>query len=213
MIHKKARGCSNFYMLLSFEDKKDGWDSACMERDLTDFDPNYIFDRDEFFSAVKKIINLNYFNRIKQFMIRLFRNNLFLGNKTKNMQKNTIVNCFACGRHPENRTEVMLNCARSNNILQFLIRILKKAGKLSYGCKINMFLFESYPINSIENISLMFTWKHIYNSKYSNDSLLCVPYAFAFKNLISVITHMSLPLTLTAMDILKILVHELKTKT
>ena len=83
----------------------------------------------------------------------------------------------------------------------------KKAGKLSYGCKINMFLFENYPI------FLMFTWKHIYNSKYSNDSLLCVPYAFTFKNLISVITHMSLPLTLTAMDILKILDHELKTKT
>ena len=82
MVHKKARGCSNFYMLLSFEDKKDGWDNACrsMEQDLTDFDPNYIFDRDEFFSAVKKIINLNYFNRIKRFMIRLFRNNLFLGN-------------------------------------------------------------------------------------------------------------------------------------
>ena len=107
----------------------------------------------------------------------------------------------------------MLNCACSNSILQFLIRILKKAGKLSYGCKINMFLFENYPINSIENISLMFTWKHIYNSKYSNDSLLCVPYAFVFKILIAVITHMSLPLTLTAMDILNILDHELKPKT
>ena len=75
-----------------------------------------------------------------------------------------------------------------------------------------MFLFKNYPINSIENISLMFTWKHIYNSKYSNDSLLCIPYAFAFRNLIAVITHMSLPVTLTAKYILKILDLELKTK-
>ena len=29
IVHKKARGCSNFYMLLSFEDRKEGWDSAC----------------------------------------------------------------------------------------------------------------------------------------------------------------------------------------
>ena len=35
IIHKKARGCSTFYKLLSYEDKKDGWDSASrsMERD------------------------------------------------------------------------------------------------------------------------------------------------------------------------------------
>ena len=150
-----------------------------MERDLTDFDPNYIFDRDEFFLMVKKVMSLDYFNRIKQFMIRLFRNNLFLGNKYNSMQKGAIVNCFVCGNHPEKHKEVM-------------------------------FLFKNYPINSIDNISLMFTWKHIYNFKYGNDSLLCIPYAFAFKSLIAIITHMSLPLTLTARDILKILDFELK---
>ena len=88
-----------------------------MERDLTDFDPNYVFEMDEFLSNVKKIINLNFFNRIKQFMIRLYRNSLFLGNKSKNMQKSAIVNCFSCGNHNENRVEIMLNCSRSNNIL------------------------------------------------------------------------------------------------
>ena len=126
------------------------------------------------------------------------------------MQKGATVNCFACGNHLENHIEVMLNCARSNNISQFLIRIFKKAGKLSNGCKIDMFLLKNYSINSIENISLMFTWEHIYNSRYSNDSLLCIPYAFAFRSFIAVITHTSLPLTLTAKDILKILDLELK---
>ena len=56
IIHKKAKGCSYFYKLLTSNDKKDGWDSASrsMERDLTDLDPNYIFDRDVFFLIVKK---------------------------------------------------------------------------------------------------------------------------------------------------------------
>ena len=159
---------------------------------------------------VERIMSLNYFNRIKQFMIRLFQNNLYLGNKSNNKQKSVITNCFTCGNHPENCVEVMLNCARSNSILQFLIIVLKKVGRLGNGCKINMFLFKNYPVNSIENISLMFTWKYIYNSKYCNETLLCILFAFSYRSLIAIITHMSLPLTLTARDILKILDFELK---
>ena len=56
IVHRKAKGCSNFYNLLSFHDKKDGWDGACcsMERALTDFDPNYIFKGKSFFCWLKK---------------------------------------------------------------------------------------------------------------------------------------------------------------
>ena len=45
IVHRKAKGCSSFYKLLSFHDKKDVWESACcsMECDLTNLDPNYIF--------------------------------------------------------------------------------------------------------------------------------------------------------------------------
>ena len=157
-------------------------------------------------------MSLNYFNRIKQFMIRLFQNDLYLGNKSNNKQKKRNNKLFGCGNHPENSVEVMLNCARSNSILQFLIRVLKKAGRLQNACHIYMFLFENYPINSIENISLMFTWKHIYNSKYCNETLLWIPFAFAYRSLIAIITNMSLPLTLTAKDILTILDIELKMK-
>ena len=160
-----------------------------MERDLTDFDPNYVFEMDEFYSNVKKIMNLNFFNRIKQFMIRLYRNNLFLGNKSKNGQKNGITTCFACNNHPENRS-------RSNKILQFLVRVLKKARILNKRCQIDMFIFKTYPINSIENIALRFTSEHIYNSKFSNKTLLCVPYAYALKRLVSDITLTGLPLNI-----------------
>ena len=89
IVHKKAKGCSSFYRLLNFDEKKDGWDKACrgMERDLFDFNPSYCFDSETFYANVKKIVNLNYFNRIKQFMIRLYRNNLFLGDKGKKAQQ------------------------------------------------------------------------------------------------------------------------------
>ena len=81
IMHKKANGCSHFYKMLSTHDRKDGWDGPCnkMEIDLTNFDPDYEFDRENFFNNVNKIMSIIYFNRIKQFMIRLYRNNLFFG--------------------------------------------------------------------------------------------------------------------------------------
>ena len=56
----------------------------------------------------------------------------------------------------------------------------------------------------------MFTWKHIYNSKYNNVSLLGIPYAYAYRVLITITTHMSLPLSLMAKDIHEIVDFELK---
>ena len=89
--------------------------------------------------------------------------------------------------------------------------VLRKAGILNNGCQIDMFIFKGYPINSVENIVLMFTWKHIYNSKFTSETLLCVPYAYALKFLFSVFTLMSLPQSFIAKEVLKILELELKT--
>ena len=212
IVHRKAKGCSNFYKLLSFEDKKDGWEAACrgMERDLLDFDPNYNFEPQTFYENVKKIMDLDYFNRIKQFMLRLYRNNFFLGNKGKKTDRNDIVKCFLCGNHIENRMETLLNCSRSNTILQFLIRILRKAGILSRGCQIDMYVFKGYPINSAENISLMYTWKYIYNSKFNNEVLLCVPFTYALTSQFSVFSLMGLPQSLIAREVRQVLEAELK---
>ena len=135
---------------------------------------------------------------------------MFLGDEGKKAQKSDIVKCFLCGNHPENRMETFFNCSRSNTILQFLIRVLRKTGILRNGCQIEMFSFKEYPINSAENIALMFTWKFIYNSKFSNETLLCVPYTYALKFLFSVFTLMGLPQSLTAKDVLRVLEVELK---
>ena len=51
IVHKKARGCSHFYKLLSAHDKNYSWDAPCigMERDLVDFEPDYDFEQEIFF--------------------------------------------------------------------------------------------------------------------------------------------------------------------
>ena len=180
-----------------------------MERDLLDFDPNSNFNSQTFYENIKKLLSLNYFNRIKQFMLRLYRNNLFLGNKGKKSDSNEIVKCFSCGDHIENRMETLLNCSRSNSILQYLIRILRKAWILNRGCQIEMFIFKEYTISSAENISLMYTWKYIYNSKFNNEALLGVPFTYALRSQFLVFSLMGLPQSLIAKEVLHVLETEL----
>ena len=106
--------------------------------------------------------------------------------------------------------ETLLYCSRSNTILQYLIRILKKARILSRGCQIDMFVFKGYPINSAENISLMYTWKYIYNSKFNDEALLCVPFTYALKSQFSFFSLMGLPQSLIAREVLQVLESELR---
>ena len=91
-----------------------------------------------------------------------------------------------------------------------MIKILKKAGCLTNGCKIDMFLFDKYPVNSIENITLMFTWKFIYDNKFTDWPLKERPYMRAYTGLVAVIIHMSIPMSLMAKNIINILNDEPK---
>ena len=72
------------------------------------------------------------------------------------------------------------------------------------------FLFYRYPFSSIENITLMFTWKFIYNNKFTDCPLKERPYLRAYEGLVAVIIHISMPISLLAGNIMKILIDELK---
>ena len=48
-----------------------------------------------------------------------------------------------------------MGCEIVENLLQFLIRILKKAGWLENGNRMSLFVFADYNFNPIENISLV----------------------------------------------------------
>ena len=66
-----------------------------------------------------------------------------------------------------------------------------------------------YPVNSIEHVTLMFTWKFIYNKKFLDQSLNEKSYLRAYIGLVTIIVHMSIPISLWAMNIEKILTAEL----
>ena len=141
-------------------------------------------------------------------MISLYRNNLYLGYKSGNKTSPTV--CYARNNHRESRVELLLNCDITSKILQLMIRIIRKAGCLSNGCKIDMFLFDRYPVSSIENITLMFTWKFIYNSKFTDCPLKERTYLGAYKGLVAIIIHMIIPISLMPKNIMNILIDEFK---
>ena len=143
-------------------------------------------------------------------MIRLYRNNLFLDHNYENKNNISSSKCYACDNHRESTVELILNCNTTNKLLQLMIRILKKAGCLANGCKLDMFLFERYPVDSIENITLMFTWKFIYNSKFTGCPLSVRPYMIAYEGLVAVIIHMSISISLIAKNIISMLKSELQ---
>ena len=59
-------------------------------------------------------------------------------------------------------------CLSTISILNFLTRILLKARYLNNGTIVELFIFKDYPIDSMENISLIFLWKFMYTEKLSN---------------------------------------------
>ena len=73
-----------------------------------------------------------------------------------------------------------------------------------------MFLFDRYPVSSIENITLLFTWKFIYNNNFTDYPLKERPYLRAHEGLVPVIIHMSILISLLAKNIINILMDELK---
>ena len=99
-----------------------------------------------FYENVQKILRLDNFNKLKEFIIRLYRNNLFLNNRGH-------------------------NC----------------------------------PIDSIENISLIFLWKFMYTEKFSNGIPNKKAFAHSYKRLISVVAEMHISNLLGASEIVKIL--------
>ena len=90
-----------------------------------------------------------------------------------------------------------------------MIRILKKAGCLSNGCKVDMFLFKRYPIDSMENLTLMFTLKYMYNSKFNGQPFTEKAFLLSYMGFTALIIRMSIPISLWAMNVNKILVKEL----
>ena len=121
-----------------------------------------------------------FLNRQKQFMMKLLRNNLYLGKRACKVKNPVESLCFLCNDHRETRTLLFLGCDNVKKQVQFLTRVLKKAGFLQNGNIIGLFIFKNYDFNSIENIALVTLWKFIYNTKFNSGILQGLLFVFWF---------------------------------
>ena len=112
-------------------------------------------------TRVKQVNKTQYFNRLKQFYLRLMRNNLYLG---KNSHTNN--SCFICDKHPERRFPVMFTCEPVKILTAKVIQILKNAGLLRLGDNIEMFLFSEYDFDTVENLVLITLWDYLYKLRF-----------------------------------------------
>ena len=141
LVTKKKKGCSTYYALLNVNAKKDGW-VRCgikLEVDFTEENIDWGYDDDEVLKIVMQVLRTPYLNRLKQFFIRLLRNNLFLGKKSKKIANSDPNWCFICKKHPEKRVPLFYFCKKVQSLVQYLIKILKRAGRLGAGHSIEIF--------------------------------------------------------------------------
>ena len=112
---------------------------------------------------VKQVNKTPYLNRLKQFFLRLLRNNLFFG-KTKYTLSN---DCVICGKHPEKRIPALMVCEVTTSLVECLSHFLCEANLLIQGKQIECFLYKCYKFNSVENISLVILWDFMYKARFT----------------------------------------------
>ena len=105
-----------------------------------DCDTQHIID------TVQQVNRTPYLNRLKQFFLRLLRNNLFFG-KTK---YNISPTCVVCGKHPEKRIPALMICEVTVSLVKRLTHLLKEANLLSLDESIERFLYKAYKFNTVK---------------------------------------------------------------
>ena len=164
---------------------------------MTEYTNDENYENDKYMDYVKQILKMPYLNRLRQFLLRLLRNNLLLGNRSKSEKTLENDNCYICNNHRETRTGLFLGCTVVRERKNYLIRVLKKAGFLKKGTQIDLFFFENYKINSIENITLSILWKYTYDNKYNEEIFQNIPFSIWLKKSVSSLSALH---TLLALD-------------
>ena len=163
IITKRKRGSSFFYSLLNSHAKRDGWAqcSTKLESDALDLGLTWSCSEHDVVTRVKQVNRTRYFNRLKQFYLRLMRNNLYLGkiSNAKNLW-------FIFEKHPKRRFPVMFTCEPVRDLTAKVIQILKSAGLLRLGDNIEMFLFSEYTFDTLENWVPFTLWDYLYKLRF-----------------------------------------------
>ena len=109
---------------------------------MANFKNDVHYENDDYMRFVKEILKMPYLNRLKQFLLRLLRNNLFLGKRTGKNINPEESKCYICGEHKESRVLLFLGCKSVQKNTEFLKRVFKKAGLLRKGCEMSLFFLK-----------------------------------------------------------------------
>ena len=110
---------------------------------MADLKNDLHYENNDYMRFVKEILKMPYLNRLKQFLLRLLRNNLFLGKRIGKNLSPEESKCYICGEHKESRVLLLLGCKKVQESTEFLKRVLKKAGLLKRGCEMSLFFLKN----------------------------------------------------------------------
>ena len=119
IIFKSKSGCAYYYSLLIHKKNKTLlWENSrlSLERDWEKHNINVTIEIQEFEKVIKSILNIKHHNYLKQFMIKLFRNNLYFKNVTAKFT-NSGTKCFSCKTDDEDRIH-FFQCEKHSNIIK-----------------------------------------------------------------------------------------------
>ena len=101
--------------------------------------------------------------------------------------------CSNLGLWPETRMHFFFSCPKTNEIVNLLEKILRKAGFLkNWKTRFPYFIYTNYKINTIENLILIYSLKFNYECKFDEikpnlifiELIWCtwVPYMLLWRN-------------------------------
>ena len=141
IVFKTKSGCSYYYSLLNFKSNKTLlWEKSrlSLERDWEKHNIHLTIQIGDFEEIIKTILSMKHHNYLKQFLLKLFRNNLYFKNVTSKFTDSGL-QCHSCKNEEENRAHFFL-CKIHNEILQKLFKCFINLNILKKHLKCHLFL-------------------------------------------------------------------------
>ena len=126
---------------------------------------NKAIDINQYENIIKSVLKMKHHDCLKQFMVKLFRNNLYFKNVTLKFSDSGII-CNSCKESPENRPHFFL-CKIHSEIIQKLFSCFVNLHLLKTAPSITPYFYNStISINHPTNLIFISTIKYMYNLRY-----------------------------------------------
>ena len=171
-------------------------------------DLNFSIDKEIFSDSIKDILRIKHFYKLKEFVICLYRNNLYLNTRSYKWDNEKSNLCSNCNKL-ETQIHIFQACSTMKDLLDFLERILTSVGNLKAGNAKFLFLYEGYKANYIGTLLLIFLMRYTYNSKFNSVPVNKNTFAYAYRQFNLVMVEMNQTRLKKAPEILTLLNKEL----